>query len=163
MTVITHFYNAILHYAHGSVEAIRYLLHWSHYPHVIPMTTLFLAAIWGPILLAFGIGMFVSRAHYETVYRHMEREPLATVGFGFMAMAFGVVHVMVHSFWMTPLEIVVSLLGWGLLLKGIAFIVIPRFADKRGDWFAHEHLLPASGTLAGILGAYLTWVAFLSF
>lgn len=127
------------------------------------MTTLFLATIWGPLLLAFGLGIFYSRSHYENVYRHIEREPLAALAFGFLAMTFGVLHVMIHSFWVTPLEIIISILGWGLLLKGAMFIVAPRLVDKRGDWFAHEHFIPAAGGLTLLLGVYLSWVAFLSF
>jgi hypothetical protein len=43
--------------------------------------TQFLAQIWGPVILAIGLGIFVSPKYYSKVYHDLEREPLAILVF----------------------------------------------------------------------------------
>ena len=63
--------------------------------------------------------------------------------------------------WDTTLQGVVSLLGWGLLLKGALFIVAPRFVEKGGAWEVKSKLVPVAGAALLIIGAYLTSIAYL--
>jgi hypothetical protein len=123
-------------------------------------TTLFLASVWGPTILAVGIGIFVSRKYYQKIYRDLEKDALAVLVFGMMGMAAGLVHVAYHNVWGTPAEIVVSLLGWGLLIKGALFVVVPSFVDRAGDFWADEKLIPIAGVLSLLAGGYLTWIAY---
>jgi hypothetical protein len=47
--------------------------------------TIFLAQIWGPVILAVGIGVFTSRSYYLKVYRDLEKETLAVLLFAMFA------------------------------------------------------------------------------
>ena len=124
-------------------------------------TTLFLAQIWGPIVLALGLGIFLSRAHYARIYRNLENEPLAILVFALFGIAFGIVQVMTHNVWGTLPQIIVTLFGWGLLLKGFMLALMPRFAEGLGDWVADSKLIYVGGGFMLIVGAYLTWFGFL--
>jgi hypothetical protein len=124
------------------------------------MVTLFLAELWGPILLAIGLGFFFSRKYYVKVYRDLEKEAFAVLFFGMFAIAAGITHVMVHNLWGTLAESVISILGWGLLLKGVICVVFPGFADKASDWALNSKIVPAAGVLILILGIYLTWAGY---
>lgn len=122
--------------------------------------TVFLAQIWGPILLALGFGIFNSRKHYLRIYRDLEKEALAVLIFGLFGTAFGILHIGLHNAWNTLPQILVSFLGWGLLVKGLLFIVAPRLVDRGGDWEAKSGFLPVVATAVLILGAYLTWIGY---
>ncbi|MES2931623.1 MAG: hypothetical protein V4682_02905 [Patescibacteria group bacterium] len=124
--------------------------------------TVFLAQIWGPIMLAIGLGIFVSRSYYLKLYRDLEKEMLAVLIFGMAGTALGIMQISVHNAWNTLPQIIVSVLGWGLLLKGVVFIIAPRFVDRGGDWEAKSGLLPLVATVLLILGAYLVWVGYAS-
>lgn len=125
-------------------------------------TTLFLAQIWGPIIFAVGLGIFVSRKYYIRIYRELEKDALAVLIFGMIGMAAGIVQVNAHNVWDTLPQILISLLGWGLLIKGTVFAVVPRIVDRGGDWAADSKLIPAVGALMLLLGAYLSWFAYLA-
>ena len=125
-------------------------------------TTTFLAQLWGPVILAVGIGIFVSRPYYLRIYRELEKEALAVLLFGMAAMTAGIVHVGAHNEWGTPAEIVVTLLGWGLLLKGLVFIVFPKLADQKGEWVAKSKLISGVGLAMLLAGGYLSWAGYLS-
>ena len=124
--------------------------------------TEFLAQLWGPVVLAIGLGMFLSRAHYARVYRDLEKESLAALVFAMVAITFGILQVTMHNVWGTLPEIIISVLGWGLLLKGFAFALIPAAGDRLGDWTANMKLIPIIGVLMIVVGGYLSWFAYLA-
>jgi hypothetical protein len=125
-------------------------------------TTIFLAQIWGPVLVLIGLGVFFSKDYYIRIYRDLEKEKFATLIFGMMAVAAGITHILAHNIWDGLLPTIITLLGWGLLLKGAVFTVFPKFADQKADWAVDSKLLPASATLMIILGVYLSWVGYLA-
>ncbi len=125
-------------------------------------TTLFLAQIWGPVLVAVALGIFISGSYYAKIYRDLEKDVLAVLIFGMTAMSAGIAQISFHNVWDTFPQIVVSFLGWGLLLKGILFTVAPRFVDRAGDAWAKLKLIPLAGILTILAGGYLTWFAYLA-
>lgn len=122
--------------------------------------TTFLAQLWGPTLIAVGLGFFFSTKYYVSVYRDLEKESFAVLFFGMFAMAAGIAHILAHNIWGSLPQVVVSLLGWGLLLKGIICVTFPRFADRGGDWALNAKVVPAVGIITLIVGAYLSWVGY---
>jgi len=124
------------------------------------ITTLFLASIWGPLILAVGVGVFVSRNYYMRIYRELEKDALSVLTFGMVAMAAGIIQVSMHNVWGSLPDVIVSLLGWGLLIKGAAFIIAPKLVDMGGDWAADSKLVPTVGGFMLLIGAYLTWISY---
>lgn len=122
--------------------------------------TTFLAQFWGPVLLAIGVGIFVSRPFYMKIYRDIEKDGLAVLLFGIIAMAAGIAHVAAHNIWGTPAQILMSLFGWGMILKGGMFLIAPRSVDRWGDWAVKANVLPVTGIVMLVVGGYLTWLAY---
>lgn len=124
--------------------------------------TVFLAQIWGPVMLAIAIGIFSSPSYYQKLYRDVGKDAFAGIIFGMAAMAAGIAQVLSHNVWNTLPEVVVSVLGWGLLLKGIAYSAAPKFVDRAAARWATVNLgWLAGGIMLGV-GAYLTWFAYFS-
>ncbi len=123
-------------------------------------TTLLLAQMWGPTILAVGIGFFVSRKYYLKTYRDLQKETFALLVFGMVSIPAGIAHINYHNVWGTFPEIVISLLGWGLLLKGFLFAIAPGLVDRAGDFEADSKLVPIAGVLMLIAGIYLSWIGF---
>lgn len=124
-------------------------------------TTIFLAQMWGPIILVLGIGMFTSRSFYAKIYHDLQKEPLAVLIFAMVGMAAGITQVLSHNVWETLPQVLVSLLGWGLVLKAATFAVAPKFVDRSGDMAVQSKMLPVVGAVMLAAGAYLTYFAYL--
>jgi hypothetical protein len=122
--------------------------------------TMFLAGLWGPAILAMGVGVFMNQGHYARIYREIQREPFALLAFGIAGIMLGLWHVQAHNIWETPVEMIVSLFGWGLLAKALVFVVKPDIVDSWGNWVAGSKMIPTVGVLTIALGGYLTWVAY---
>lgn len=123
--------------------------------------TMMLAGVWGPAMVAMGLGIFISRNHYIRVYREIEREPMAVLVFGIAAVVLGMWQVNVHDVWDTFPEMLISLLGWALLLKGLAAMIMPKWLDRGGNWVvSNQQMLSFVGGAVLLLGVYLTWFAY---
>lgn len=123
-------------------------------------TTTFLAQMWGPAILAVALGVFFSRRYYIQIYRDLQKEALALLLFGMTAIAAGIAQIHFHNIWGTFPEIVISLLGWALLLKGLVMTMFPKLVDQVGDYEAKSNIIPFAGGLMLIVGLYLSWVGF---
>ena len=119
-----------------------------------------LAQIWGPILLALGVGVYLSPSYYVKVYRNLENETLAVMMAGIAALAVGIVQVMYHNVWATLPEIVLSLLGWATLLKGLMLLAYPKMANDFGDMVAEGNFFRIAAGVSIVLGGYLTYLAY---
>jgi uncharacterized membrane protein YagU involved in acid resistance len=124
--------------------------------------TQFLAQLWGPTILAVGLGILISRRHYTKVYRDIEKEPFAMLTFGMFAVILGIIHVQLHNSWNTVTEGLVSLLGLGLLVKGFAFIIFPGMADAWADYATKLKLIPIAAVLTIAIGVYLSYIGYLA-
>jgi len=49
---------------------------------------------------------------------------------------------------------------WGMLIKGVIFIVAPGFVDKAGDWEVKTKFIPVAGIAMLAIGAYLSWIGY---
>jgi hypothetical protein len=122
--------------------------------------TMLLAQIWGPVMIAVGLGFFTSPAYYSKVYRDLEKAPFAVLFFGMFAIAAGILQLQVHTIWNTLPQIVITLLGWGLIVKGVICVTFPALADRGGDWALDAKVVPAAGAVILLLGAYLSWIGY---
>lgn len=123
---------------------------------------MFLAGLWGPAILAVGIGFFISREHYLRIYRDMQREPFALLVFGMAGIAAAIAQISVHNVWNTLPEMLISFLGWAMLLKSLAFMIMPNITDKVGDSVASKStLITTAGVIMLVAGGYLTWLAYM--
>jgi hypothetical protein len=118
------------------------------------------AQLWGPVLIMIGAGIFAGSSHYLSVYRDLKREPFAAFVFGIFAVVLGLGHVSLHSHWSTATEIIITLLGWGLLLKGAAFIVAPDLVATSGRAVSSRASVTAIAAALIALGGYLSWVSY---
>lgn len=126
-------------------------------------TTIFLAQLWGPILLVLGIGIFTSRQYYKKVYRDLEQETLAVMMTAGGLMAVGIAQVLAHNVWAGIPASIVTLLGWLTLAKGLALALLPKAIDGWGNRVAaSKNFFPVMGVAMAALGLYLGWVGYFS-
>ena len=76
--------------------------------------------------------------------------------------AAGIAQVSFHNVWDTMPQVIVSLLGWALIVKAAVFAIAPNIVDQWGDWAADSKLIPVAGAFVLIIGAYLSWFAYLA-
>ena len=99
----------------------RSVLSWRMSP-----TTIFLGRLLGLYLVAISIGMLANRRRTLATLDEMARSGPWMLFSGMVATAAGLAVVLGHDVWSGgALPVVVTLVGWAALLKGIALLLVP--------------------------------------
>jgi hypothetical protein len=123
----------------------------------MPARTLFLARLIGLFLIAVGLSMLV-QGHWmaETITALAHDQPLVYV-LALITFACGLAIVLAHNRWSGgALPVVVTILGWIILIKGLVLLLLPPGAEVA--LFARLIYLYAAVDLA--IGIYLAWAGF---
>lgn len=123
-------------------------------------TTIFLAKLAGPLILAVGLGIFLSRGHYQKIYRSLGNEPLASLMSGMIAVAAGIALILYHNRWDTLLAGIISLIGWLSIFKGLALIIVPETIDKIGNILVNSNWFRFTAVLYVVAGVYVSYIAY---
>ena len=125
-------------------------------------TTVFLGKLLGLYLVAISIGMLANRRRTMATINEMARSGPWMLFSGMVATTAGLAVVLGHQIWTGgALPVVVTIMGWAALLKGVMLLLIPgealAAAYKGGgcERFFHAWMIVVLA-----LGLWVTWLAF---
>jgi hypothetical protein len=127
--------------------------------------TLFLCRLLGLFFLICSLAMIVHKQIFTDALATVAGDPLAILWTSLIISLAGLAMVLVHNVWSKgPLVVIVTLLGWLTLVKGIAYLLLP--AKWLGGFF--QAVLNSGAYVYSVtafmlaLGAYLTYEGFRS-
>ena len=90
-------------------------------------TSIIIAKIMGIIYVSFGIGLLLNGEFYKReIPKMVENTSFLMLG-GFLAIVFGVFIVEYHNRWEGNWTVIITIIGWVALLKGVSLIAFPTF------------------------------------
>ncbi len=123
------------------------------------MDTLFLGKMIAPYLFVSGLGFLFSVNFYEKLLINSDKSDPLTVNLSGMVHFFiGLAIVLNHHIWSNVLEILITLVGFGFLIKGLTLIVIPNSTLKSTK--VSVKLLRISGIGFLAVGSYLGYMSY---
>ena len=82
--------------------------------------------IFSVVYLAIGVGMVISPDFYKKMFADfVENTAILYIG-GIMALVVGLLIVMFHNTWTKGLSVIITVIGWIALIKGILILVLPK-------------------------------------
>jgi hypothetical protein len=125
--------------------------------------SIFLARLLGPLLLLPGIGLLVN----PRAFRAMATEVVGSVTlvylFGLLDFAAGLAIVLVHNVWTVNWRVLITLIGWLLLIRGAARILITdTLIGYAVALIRNKRLYPVSGGVLVILGLVLCYFGYVA-
>ena len=127
--------------------------------------TVYLARLFGLFLILVAIAMGISRqTTFQTVEALVHDAPLLFT-FGLILVFAGLALVLSHNIWSGgALPVIVTIIGWLTLIKGMAFLLLPPPAAVGiVVWGpAYEKFFYVDVGLVFVLGVYLTYAGFKS-
>jgi len=116
--------------------------------------TQFLALMSGSYLFITGLGFMFSTAFYEKmVAGNANTDPVALNLSGAIHFLIGMSVVLRHFHWDGPTEIIVTLVGFAAMLKGVSLIVVPEQTLKSPKTSGKVLRISGAGFL--LVGSYL--------
>jgi len=122
--------------------------------------TLFIGKISAIYWLVYGLGFLISREFYANQIKNSEKSDSLSITLqGAIHVYIGAAIITNHFLWDNILAILVTLLGFMYLAKGIALIVFPGATLKSGE--SSVKVLRLSGIGFILLGLVLGYLSFL--
>lgn len=123
--------------------------------------TILLAKIFGLYMLAIGVSILMNRRQMMLAIVALMKDRAVQLMGGVMALLLGLFLVNIHNDWSTLPSVLVSLIGWAIFFKGLAYLFLPEpklaklvHALTERSWYMID------GVLAVIIGLYLAGFGF---
>ena len=118
--------------------------------------TIFFARLWGSFFIIFGFLFIISRQLGKTI--EMTDDKAFVISTGYITLLMGLVTVILHNIWIWDWPVIITILGWSTLIKGIMKVGFPEQINKQAQRFKKKQWLSALFIIA--LGAFLLWKSF---
>jgi hypothetical protein len=87
--------------------------------------SILIAKIIGIIYLSFGVGLLFNQQFYKNEIPKLLANTAYLILGGFLAIIIGSVIIENHNFWVKNWTVVITIIGWIALIKGIVLIAFP--------------------------------------
>ncbi|MBN1376888.1 hypothetical protein JW949_00990 [Candidatus Woesearchaeota archaeon] len=119
--------------------------------------TIFFARLWGSFFIVFGSLFIITKQLGRTI--EMTDDKAFVISTGYITFLMGLVTIILHNVWVVSWEVVITILGWSTLLKGISKIGFPGIIHKQAQRFKKKQWLSAIFLI--LLGAWLIYMSFI--
>jgi hypothetical protein len=110
-------------------------------------TSIFLAKLIGPVMLAAALGLLVNREGYRAMARDfLDSLPLIYVS-GVLVMTAGVAIVLSHNVWALDWRVIITLFGWMGAIGGAVRIICFSWVKRAGEAMLDK---PWAMTIGGV-------------
>ena len=124
-------------------------------------TSLFIARIIGPVYLIIAAGMLLNRAFYLRVMEDYGKNAALIFMGGLGALLFGFLIVLSHNVWTLNWTLIITLFGWGAIIKGTWLMLFPdRLPKVMQAYRKNTGLTLMHGMAAFVLGLCLTFLGY---
>ena len=125
--------------------------------------SIFIARLLGPLLLAVGAGILINPSMFRTMGTEVVRSVTLVYLFGIMDLAAGLAIVLTHNVWLVSWRVLITLLGWLLIVRGAARVLLTEKVMVFGaKAFRNKQMVPVSGAIVGILGLVLSYFGYVA-
>jgi len=118
--------------------------------------TIFFARLWGSYFIIFGLLFIITRQLGRTI--EMTDDKAFVISTGYITLIMGLVTVILHNVWVADWRVVITILGWSTVIKGIQKIGFPEHIHKQAQMFKKKQWL--SSVFLILLGTWLMWMSF---
>jgi len=124
-------------------------------------TTVFIAKVFGIFYLVVAAGILFNRQFYRSFMEDFCKNTALIFLSGMFALLAGIVIVLLHNVWKADWAVIITVIGWLALVKGIWIIVLPGTVTGFIQVYQkNENLLMFHGIIALIFGVILTFLGF---
>jgi hypothetical protein len=119
-----------------------------------------IAKIISVVYLAAALGAAFSRDHYRRLIDDLFKNAALTYFMGFTAVILGFLMVNYHNIWVKDWTVLVTILGWLALMKGVLIMAFPRFVQRYSKPMFEGHGLRFFPFVAAFLGLLFGYFGF---
>jgi len=119
----------------------------------------YLAEIWGISITVVSLALLVKERHLRRLFASLETDD-NLFSWGLISFVLGVAMVLSYNIWTESWQVVITILGWASLLKGLFLLFMPEFSKKYAKKLENAAILPFALLLLVIIGLAITYLGF---
>lgn len=121
----------------------------------------FLGKAVGIYLVILSVIMFVDMNQFTVYITNLLHNPPLMFIAGFISLIIGILMVVSHNIWEWSWRIIITIIAWTVLIKGISIIIYPHVIDRVTYYFVRDiNLAYASIGVNLVLGLVLIYFGF---
>ena len=117
--------------------------------------SIFFARLWGSFFIIFGALFIITKQLGKTI--EMTKDKAFVISTGYITLLMGLITIILHNIWILNWKIIITILGWSTLIKGIMKIGFPEQINKQAQRFKKKQIVSAVFLI--LLGAFLFWMS----
>lgn len=123
--------------------------------------SIFIARIFALCYLIMGTAFLLNRKAFQRVMEDFSKNAALVFFSGLFALVIGVVMILSHNIWVANWTVIITIIGWLALIKGIWIIVFPNSVSKFMQFYQkNETPLIVHSIVALIFGMVLAFFGF---
>jgi len=120
-------------------------------------SSLYIAKLIGPVLLVISIGMIFNRKFYKKVLEDYCKNAALIFFTNIAPLVVGTIIVLHHNIWVANWTVIITLFGWGGIIKGIWLLIFPNTITHFIETYQkNDAILLTHSAIALVLGLTLT-------
>ena len=124
-------------------------------------TSILLAQVIGLYLVLEGLVILTHRKFILHIVDDMSNHRALMYVTGVMVFILGLLIVLNHNVWEASWRVIPTLIGWAMVIKGVAIFFVPKMVIRKAKKFAkNRNMAVLAGIIAVAVGAYLVYVGF---
>jgi len=121
--------------------------------------TNYLAEVWGLSLVLIPLALLINPKYLKRLFTEAENE--ATMLFlGMVSLIIGLAMILSYNVWDKNWQIIITILGWLSLIKGLAVLFVPEYIKKWIKKMENAPFLPIALVVAIFIGLIITYLGF---
>ena len=124
--------------------------------------SIFLARAIGSFLLISTLSILVRYKHFVLIEKEAVKNPILVYLSGFSILILGILLVLSHNIWVLDWRVLITIISWIVLFKGILRIFFPELVVNLINKKSHNQLFALAEALFFFIGFYLVYQGFLN-
>ena len=122
---------------------------------------MYLAQLFAAVYLIVGVGMLLNKDYFTSMGKSfMENDAIMYLG-GMFSLVIGLLLVQEHNIWEQNWTVLITIVSWLALLKGIGFMIFPEMMKKRMKFYLQPGRMDKLMVVPLILGLVFVYFGFM--
>jgi len=123
------------------------------------MLTNYLAEVWGISTVIIAFALLVKEKHLKDLFAKIETEE-SFFFWGLISTIIGVAMILTYNVWAWNWQVIITLLGWAALLKGLVLLFCPEYMKNWAKKMDNNQWLPVCLVILVFIGLIITYFGF---
>ncbi len=118
----------------------------------------FIARLVGPLLVVIGVGVLLNESNYAAMITEAAHSPTLIYLSGLLTLPIGLAILNVYRTWTADWRVIITILGWLLVIGGVIRIVLPQLtATLATTIYSGSAAMPIFAVIVLVIGGYLSF------